>query len=115
MPQNCWENPAAVKPTDDPERREEALLDVMPDNPKFTYDIHEIIDLIVDNGEFFEIKEDFAPNLVLGFTRFDGMSAGIVASNPEELSGIMEPDSSDKYDRFMMFLDNFGEHYTVGS
>lgn len=107
MPQNCWENPARVEPTDDPERREEALLDVMPDNPKFTYDIHEIIDLIVDNGEFFEIKEDFAPNLVLGFTRFDGMSAGIVASNPEELSGIMEPDSSDKYDRFMMFLDNF--------
>lgn len=106
-PQNCWENPPRFTATDDPERREEALLDVMPDNPKFTYDIHEIIDLIVDDGEFFEIKEDFAPNLVLGFARFDGMSAGIVASNPDELSGIMEPDSSDKYDRFMMFLDNF--------
>jgi acetyl-CoA carboxylase carboxyltransferase component len=107
MPQNCWEKPARVTPTDDPERREEALLDVMPDNPKFTYDIHEIIDLIVDNGEFFEIKEGFAPNLVVGFTRFDGMVAGIAASNPDELSGVMEPDSSDKYDRFMMFLDNF--------
>ena len=107
MPQNCWENPPRIKPTDDPERREEALLHVMPDNPKFTYDIHDIIDLIVDNGEFFEIKEDFAPNLVLGFARFDGRPVGIVASNPDELSGIMEPNSSDKYDRFMMFLDNF--------
>jgi acetyl-CoA carboxylase carboxyltransferase component len=107
MPQNCWQRPPAIESTDDPERREDALLDVMPDNPKFTYDIHEIIERIVDNGEFFEIKEDFAPNLVVGFARFDGMAAGIAASNPEELSGVMEPDSSDKYDRFMMFLDNF--------
>jgi acetyl-CoA carboxylase carboxyltransferase component len=107
IPQNCWEKPAAVDSTDDPERREEALLDVMPDDPRFTYDVHEIIELIVDNGEFFELKEDFAPNMVVGFARFDGMVAGIAASNPEELSGIMEPDSSDKYDRFLMFLDAF--------
>ena len=107
IPRNCWEKPAAVEATDDPERAEEALLDVMPDDPKFTYDIHEIIDLIVDNGEFFELKEDFAPNMVTGFARFDGIVAGIAASNPDELSGIMEPDSSDKYDRFIMFLDAF--------
>jgi acetyl-CoA carboxylase carboxyltransferase component len=107
MPQNCWEDPPRVEPTDDPERREETLLHVMPDDSKFTYDIHEIIDRIVDDGEFFEIEEDFAPHLVVGFARFDGMAVGIAASNPDELSGIMEPDSSDKYDRFMMFLDNF--------
>ncbi|NNL78669.1 MAG: propionyl-CoA carboxylase [Desulfobacterales bacterium] len=107
MPQNCWEKPAAIKASDDPERWEEALLDVMPDNPKFTYDIHEIIDLIVDNGDFFELKQDFAPNMVTGFARFDGLVTGIAASNPDELSGIMEPDSSDKYDRFIMFLDAF--------
>jgi len=107
MPQNCWEPPARVDSTDDPDRREEALVDVMPNDPKFTYDIHEVIDLIVDDGEFFEVKEDFAPNLVVGFARFDGMAVGMAASNPDELSGIMEPDSSDKYDRFMMFLDNF--------
>ncbi|HHE73993.1 MAG TPA: propionyl-CoA carboxylase [Desulfobacteraceae bacterium] len=107
MPQSCWEKPPKIKATDDPERREEALLDVMPDNPKFTYDIHEIIDLIVDDSEFLEIKEDFAPNLCVGFARFDGMPVGIVASNPDELSGIMEPNASDKYDRFMMFLDTF--------
>lgn len=107
IPQNCWEKPEIIESTDDPDRREEALLDVMPDNPKFTYDMHEVIELIVDNGEFFELKEDFAPNLITGFARFDGIVTGITTSNPEELSGIMEPDSSDKYDKFMMFLDAF--------
>lgn len=107
MPQNCWVRSDVLKTGDDPERREEALLDIMPENPKFTYDMHEVIDLIVDNGEFFEIQEDFAPNMIVGFTRFDGLVAGIAASNPDELSGIMEPDSSDKYDRFLMFLDAF--------
>ena len=107
IPQNCWEKPKTVATTDDPYRKEEALLDVMPDDPKFTYDIHEIIALIVDHGQFFELKEEFAPNMVVGFARFDGIPAGIAASNPDELSGIMEPDSSDKYDRFIMFLDAF--------
>jgi acetyl-CoA carboxylase carboxyltransferase component len=107
MPQNCWGKPMAIESNDDPNRGEEALLNVMPDDPKFTYDVHEIIELIVDNGEFFELKEDFAPNMVVGFSRFDGMAAGIAASNSEEHSGIMEPDSSDKYDRFLMFLDAF--------
>jgi len=107
IPQNCWEKPAIIESTDDPNRQDNAILDVMPDNPKFTYDMHEVIELIVDNGEFFEIKGDFAPNLIVGFARFDGIVAGIAASNPEELSGIMEPDSSDKYDKFMMFLDAF--------
>ena len=107
MPQNCWEKPALMESTDDPERRDEELLDVMPEDPKFTYDMHEVIKMLVDNGEFFEVKEDFAPNLVCGLARFDGMAVGIAASNPEEMSGIMEPNSSDKYDKFIMFLDAF--------
>lgn len=107
IPQNCWEKPAVIESGDDPERREEQLLHVMPDNPKFTYDMHEVIDLIVDDGEFFELKADFAPNLIIGLARFDGIPTGIAASNPDELSGVMEPDSSDKYDKFMMFLDAF--------
>lgn len=107
LPQNCWEKPAPTEATDDSQRREEDLLDIMPDDPKFTYDIHEIIDRIVDDGEFFELKEDYAAHLVIGFARFDGQVAGIVANNPDELSGILEPDASDKYDRFMMFLDAF--------
>jgi len=107
LPQSCWESPIEVKTGDDPERKEEALFDIMPDDPRHTYDIHEIIDLIVDNGEFFEIQEEYAPHLITGFCRFDGQPVGIVANNPDELSGILEPDSSDKYDRFMMFLDAF--------
>jgi methylmalonyl-CoA decarboxylase subunit alpha len=107
LPQNCWEKPPYFESGDDPERRDEDLLGIMPDNPKFTYDIHEVIEKIVDQGEFLELKEDFASHLVIGLARFGGMVAGIVANNPDELSGILEPDSSDKYDRFMMFLDAF--------
>lgn len=107
IPQNCWKKPEINPSEDDPERREESLLDVMPDDPKFPYDMHEVIDLIVDDGGFFELKADFAPNMIVGFARFGGMVVGIAATNPDELSGIMEPDSSDKYDRFIMFLDAF--------
>ena len=107
IPQNCWEKPPFMETGDDPDRKEEALLDVMPDNPKFTYDMHEVIDNIVDNGDFLELKEDFATHLIIGFCRFGGRVAGIVANNPDELSGILEPDSSDKYDRFMRYLDAF--------
>jgi acetyl-CoA carboxylase carboxyltransferase component len=107
IPPNCWEKPLRKETGDDAAGREESLLEVMPDDPKFTYDIHEIIDLIVDDGQFLEFKEDFAAHLVTGFARFGGFLAGIVANNPDELSGIIEPDASDKYDRFMMFLDAF--------
>lgn len=107
IPQNCWEKPPYLDKGDDPERRDEDLIRVLPDNPKFTYDIHQVIEKIVDEGEFFELKEDFASHLVIGFARFGGFTAGIVANNPDEMSGILEPDSSDKYDRFMRFLDAF--------
>lgn len=107
LPSSCWERAPFLDTGDDPERMEESLLEVMPDDPKFTYDIHEIIEKIVDKGKFLELKAEFAPNLVIGFARFGGHVAGIVANNPDELSGILEPDSSDKYDRFMRFLDAF--------
>jgi len=107
LPQSCWEKPAFQDTGDDPLRTEAGLLTVMPDNPKFTYDMHDVIDLIVDNGDFLELKEDFASHLIVGFCRFGGHVAGLVANNPDELSGILEPDSSDKYDRFMRFLDAF--------
>lgn len=107
LPQNCWEKPPVVEMGDNPERREEDLLDIMPDDPRRTYDIHEIIARVVDNEEFFELKQDFANHLVTGFCRFGNQVCGLVANNPDELSGILEPDSSDKYDRFMNFLDAF--------
>ncbi len=107
LPQNCWEKPAMKDTGDDPERRDEELVDIMPNDPRYTYDVHDIIDKIVDNGEFFELQEDYAAHITTGFCRMGGQVAGIVANNPDELSGIMEIDSSDKYDRFMMFLNAF--------
>ena len=107
VPQNCWQKPSFVETGDDPNRRDDELLEVLPNNPKFTYDIHEIIEKIVDNGEFLEIKENYAPNIVVGFCRFGGWPVGLVANNPDELAGTLEPDSADKYYRFLMFLDAF--------
>ncbi|WP_051273591.1 acyl-CoA carboxylase subunit beta [Desulfotruncus alcoholivorax] len=107
LPQNCWEEVSpAVEPTES-EGEADELLEIMPDNPKFTYNIYEVIEKIVDAGSFFELKDEYAPHLVTGFARFGGRVAGIVANNPEELSGIFEPDSSDKMDRFINFLDAF--------
>lgn len=107
LPQNCWAKPATTATPDYPDKNVQELLDILPDNPKFTYDIHEIIDQIVDPGSFFELKEAYAPHLVTGFARFNGRVTGIVANNPEELSGIFEPNASDKMDRFINFLDAF--------
>jgi len=107
MPQSCWEK-VPDQTTEDPiDRMEEKLNDIMPDDDRFTYDMHEIIDLIVDDGKFVELKDDYAPHIITGFARFGGKSIGLVANNPDELGGIFEPDSSDKYDRFMSFLDAF--------
>ena len=107
LPQNCWEKVPFIETNDSPDRQDQALLEVMPENPMHTYDIHEIIEKIVDDGVYFELKEEFATHFVIGFCSFGGRIAGLVANNPDELSGIFEPDSSDKYDRFMNFLDAF--------
>jgi acetyl-CoA carboxylase carboxyltransferase component len=107
LPQNCWQKPPFVETGDDPNRREEALLQILPEDKRYTYDVHEIIENIVDNGEFLELKEDFAKSMVIGLCRFGGRVAGLAANNPDELGGVVEPDSSDKYYKFMMFLDAF--------
>lgn len=107
FPSSCDENPPALKPTDDPFRREEKLLDILPKDPRRSYDMHEIIKLIVDNGEYIEVQEGFAKNGIVCFCRFNGEVCGIVAGNPMYLSGCMEPDVIDKYTRFISFCDCF--------
>ncbi len=107
LPTHCFEK-APVKEVSDPvDRTDDALLEVMPDDPRYTYDIHEIIELIVDHSDFFELKDEYAPHLVIGFARLGGQVVGIVANNCDEWSGVLEMDSSDKYQRFMTFLDAF--------
>lgn len=107
LPQHWEEDPPVVACDDPIDRREESLLDVLPDNRRLTYDMHEVIDKIVDEGSFFETKDGFAPNIVTGFCRLGGKTVGVIGNNPDELGGVMENDASDKYYRFMVFCDAF--------
>lgn len=87
---------------------EEPKLDsIIPNNPNKPYDIKEVISLIVDNGEFFEVHKDFAENIVTGFARVSGMSVGIVANQPEVLAGVLDINASVKGARFVRFCDAF--------
>ena len=107
MPQNNTQEPPRIKTDDDPNRLDNKLVDVIPENPLQPYDIKKIINSIVDNHEFFEIHELFAPNIVIGFSRMDGKSVGIVANQPASLAGALDIDSSNKAARFIRFCDAF--------
>ena len=107
MPQNNFES-APIAPCDDPVDRPSAALNALvPDNANMAYDMKQVILETVDNGEFFETKEQFAPNLIVGFARYNGVSVGIVANQPAHLSGVLDIDSSIKGARFVRFCDCF--------
>jgi len=107
IPQNNMEDPP-FQPTDDsPLRREAALDSIIPDDPSKPYDIKEVISLIIDEGEFFEVQEKYAPNIVIGFARLGGHSVGIVANQPAYLAGVLDIDASEKAGRFVRFCDAF--------
>ncbi len=107
VPQNNMENPPFV-PTNDPDTRNDPFLDqLIPENPNEAYDIKEVIHRTVDDGIFLEIQPDYAPNLVIGFARYGGMSVGIVANQPKFLAGVLDIDSSIKGGRFVRFCDAF--------
>lgn len=107
MPQNWQEKPPIVSNSDPVDRTEESLTHVLPEDKRFSYNMYDIIHAIVDNGEFFDIKRDFAPQLITGFARFNGVSTGILANNPSQFGGVLEPDSSDKFVRFITFCNCF--------
>ena len=107
LPQNNMEDPPFVPPTDDPLRMSEALDSLIPDDPSEPYDIKDVINLIVDDGNFFEIHENYAQNIVVGFSRLGGHSIGIIANQPAVLAGVLDIDSSDKAARFVRFCDSF--------
>lgn len=92
---------------DAPERQEESLDTLVPDNPNKPYDMMELIEKIVDEGDFFEIKPDYAKNIITGFGRMDGRTVGIVANQPMVLAGCLDIDSSTKAARFVRFCDCF--------
>ncbi len=107
LPQNNMEDPPAMQTADDPLRMEQALDGLVPDAPEKPYDIKDAIRLIIDNGEFFEIHESYAPNLVVGFARLAGRSVGIVANQPMVLAGVLDIAASEKGARFVRFCDAF--------
>ncbi len=107
LPQNNMENPPAVACTDPINREANDLNSILPENPNAAYDMKEVILQTVDNRDFFEIKESYAPNIIVGFARYNGMSVGVVANQPLNLSGVLDIDSSVKGARFVRFCDCF--------
>jgi len=107
LPQNNIENPPRVEPWDDPERRDEELESIVPDQPRKPYDVTNVVDSVVDEGSFFEVQENFAKNLVVGFARLDGRSVAIVANQPRVNAGTLDIEASEKGSRFVRFCDSF--------
>src|SRR5512141_2285418 len=106
LPQNNMEDAPFIA-GDDPLRMDEALNSIVPDDANKPYDIKEAIRLIVDNGQFFEIHENYAQNIVVGFARLGGHSVGIVANQPAVLAGVLDIDASEKGARFVRVCDSF--------
>ncbi|MEX0820987.1 MAG: acyl-CoA carboxylase subunit beta [Rhodothermales bacterium] len=107
LPQNCEDAPPVVETDDPPDRQDEELDGLVPENPNKPYDMHRVISAIVDDRAFYEIHGDFAPNLVVGFARLGGRSVGIVANQPAVLAGVLDMDASVKGARFVRFCDAF--------
>jgi len=107
LPQNNMEDSPFMPSPDDPLRMDEALDGIVPDDPNKPYDIKDVIRGIVDSGQFFEIHETFAQNIVVGFARLGGHSVGIIANQPAVLAGVLDIDASEKAARFVRFCDSF--------
>lgn len=107
IPQNNLEEPPLVSCTDPIDRLEDSLNEIIPDNPNKPYDVKDVIHAIVDNNEFMEVHRHYAPNLVIGFARFNGASVGIVANQPKYLAGVLDINASRKGARFVRFCDCF--------
>ena len=107
IPSNNTEKPPRLETTDNPEREAAELDTLMPVEHFKVFDMHEVINRIVDNGDFMEIHKDFAKNILVGFARFDGRPVGIIANQPNHMAGVLDCDAVDKAARFIRFCDLF--------
>jgi acetyl-CoA/propionyl-CoA carboxylase carboxyl transferase subunit len=107
LPQNNVEDPPRVDPWDDPERKDEELESIVPDEPRKPYDMTDVVGSVVDEGSFFEVQANYAKNMVVGFARLDGRSVGIVANQPRVNAGTLDIAASEKGSRFVRFCDSF--------
>jgi propionyl-CoA carboxylase beta chain len=107
LPQNNLELAPRVQPTDDPQRMDEELDHVVPDSPNKPYDMRDVIRYIVDDGEFYEVHEHYARNIVCGYSRLNGYSVGVVGNQPAQQAGVLDIESSEKAARFIRTCDAF--------
>ncbi|MDH5198806.1 MAG: methylmalonyl-CoA carboxyltransferase, partial [Gemmatimonadota bacterium] len=107
LPGNNVDSPPRRTATDPADRRDEALLAVVPDNPNKPYDMHEVIRRVVDDGELLEVHRDYGQNLIVGFARLGGHPVGIIANQPAVLAGVLDIKASRKGARFVRFCDAF--------
>jgi propionyl-CoA carboxylase beta chain len=107
LPLNNLDDPPQLVCQDDPQRMELHLDTLVPENPNKPYDMKDVIHAIVDDGDFFEVQELYAPNLLIGFARLGGDSVGVVANQPSVLAGVLDIDASLKGARFVRFCDAF--------
>jgi propionyl-CoA carboxylase beta chain len=107
LPQNNVDPPSSSPPTDRPDREDAELDTLIPDSPHKPYDMHDVIRRVIDDGEFLEVQERFAENIVCGFARLDGHPVGIVGNQPKALAGVLDIDSSTKAARFVRTCDAF--------
>ena len=107
IPSNNMEDAPLIQSKDEPDRMEEELNSIIPDNPNQPYEMKKVIELIVDQGDFFEVAASFAQNIIIGFARFAGRSVGIVAQQPGVLAGALDISASVKAARFVRFCDCF--------
>jgi propionyl-CoA carboxylase beta chain len=107
LPQNNLDPPPFSQPADPPEREEPELDTLIPDNPNKPYDMHDVIRRVVDDGDFLEVHEHWAENVVCGLARLGGHPVGIVGNQPRSLAGVLDIDSSVKAARFVRFCDAF--------
>ncbi len=107
MPSNNRENPPKLEPTDDPNRKEPDLGDIVPFDPNKPYDVKDVIERIVDDKYFFEVQEDWAKNIVIGYARLNGHTIGIIANQAAYLAGCLDINASDKAARFIRYCDSF--------
>ena len=96
-----------VETGDPPDRRAEGLLNIIPTNRKRSYDPRKLIEMVVDNGDFFEMRRHWAGAIITGFARLDGYSVGIIGSDPTKMAGAMDGDAADKYEHFVDLCDAF--------
>ena len=107
LPLNNMEDPPLMETGDDPTRRDEDLLRILPDDSGKPYDMREVIYRVMDAGDFMEVHENFAQNIIVGFARMAGRTVGIVGNQPMYLAGSLDSDSSRKAARFVRFCDAF--------